>query len=214
MSTGPASAWVTVATRRSSASENQAGVVDSSSTSPSASLAPDDRGAQPRADRARSGRDHDDGHRRRAAVEARGSPSSAGSFPARSADRACCAAGTRSRRGRLSVSPSMSDTEPRLNSTMSPRRSSAIRSTVSRLGSVDAAVAMSSTSWAAASVRPACASSTSATRRSIPGDAEPSAGLRHAGSVAAPVSAPICAGRLMTLLGSQPARRGAVDAEG
>ena len=94
----------------------------------------------------------------------------------------------------MSVSPSTSDTEPLLNSTISPRRSSAIRSTVSRLGSADAAVAMSSTSWAAASVRAACVCSTSATSRSIPGDVSRPLVCPIPESVAAPVSAPIARG--------------------
>ena len=169
MSIGPASAWATVATSRSSASENHAGVVDSSSTSPSAS-SPRTIGAP---SHERVGRDPVEPRRRtssrrigrssRMTVQ-RGLVPGAMRGPRVLRRRYPVEART------MSVSPSTSDTEPLLNSTMSPRRSSAIRSTVSSFGSVDAAVAMSRTSWAAASVRAACASSTSAMSRSIPGD--------------------------------------------
>ena len=108
----------------------------------------------------------------------------------------------------MSVSPSTSDTEPRLNSTMSPRRSSAICSTrvETRFGrrrrrDVEHELGRRE--------RPAGLRFLHVGHQSVDsGRRGPSAGVRHAGKRSSARLCAHCAGRLMTLVGSQPARGG------
>ena len=177
-------------------------------------VAPDDRGAEPRAGRARSGRaattDIVDAHRTKLADHrpARARPlrdartaGTAPPVPGRGADDERVALDERHRTAaELDDVPEAIERHPQHGvETRFGRRSR--RNVEHELGRRE---------------RPAGLRLLDVGHQSVDsGRREPSAGLRHAGIVAAPCSAPIRTGRLMTtLLGSQPARRGAVDAEG